>query len=638
MFNKIKNSINLTKASLYLEKINTGTVKQKDNAYEKLKKIPLTEDIALRIIENASYKYDKIYESMNINSMILLLLFNDYKKEYSEPLMENYDNYDKETQLDLLSYLANANNIDATILWKYLIINKFEPEDNKLPIGTLSNNKDNYDVLYPDLYDAFKSDNKKYSLIILLNNFINLGIVPIDDLKKHKKDLIKHISMPIEELLKFKFMPGEDIMLNKEYLGLRYVVESTLNIEFYCNNPKTKTYLEKLFKHKDNQLKLFVLESYIKKKKSIKKLNLNPIAKDLRSRSLLYNLLIYYNKSDVMPKKYKDEISIAESDFYNMYSSIYNYEREPKSIKFYKQIDRNGNPYYLFKFKAKKEYNEIVRDFATDYLLKNNGLDKYITDVYEDNLGIIGGRTNDDPLISYSDITKYYDVFNKQKSLDCLIDEFFRKEEVVPEIKSEPEEKVIKHPILRKIFNITNLYILQLVVILLLVVILVLYVKGYNIFNIKMGMYKQTYITYKKTNINKLEDFNEINGHDIYKIDDGIYYVLIFKKKDESEYYTFFKTLIENEYKVYYIDMSKEENQFLLGPNETGHIIKSNRFVKVNDRDFEYYIDGKENILKELKDETNEVIKNNTLKKIEEENERLLEEEKQKEVENASNE
>ena len=84
--------------------------------------------------------------------------------------------------------------------------------------------------------------------------------------------------------------------------------------------------------------------------------------------------------------------------------------------------------------------------------------------------------------------------------------------------------------------------------------------------------------------------------------------------------------------------MSKEENQFLLGPNETGHIIKSNRFVKVNDRDFEYYIDGKENILKELKDETNEVIKNNTLKKIEEENEKLLEEEKQKEVENTSNE
>ena len=90
MFNKIKNSINLTKASLYLEKINTGTVKQKDNAYEKLKKIPLTEDIALRIIENASYKYDKIYESMNINSMILLLLFNDFYLQFSLTFQPHY--------------------------------------------------------------------------------------------------------------------------------------------------------------------------------------------------------------------------------------------------------------------------------------------------------------------------------------------------------------------------------------------------------------------------------------------------------------------------------------------------------------------------------------------------------------------
>lgn len=639
MFNKIKSSINLTKASLYLEKINTGNYNQKVKAYDKLKKIPIDNEIAIRIIENASNEYDKSYESMNINSMLLVLLFNDYKEEYNEPLVENFNEFDKETKLDLLSYLANANNKSATILWKYLIINSFETEENKIPIGTLSNDPENYDLLYPELYDAFKSDNKKYSLIILLNNFINLGVVPIDDLKKHKKDLIKHISMPIEELIKFKFNPGEDIMLNKDYLGLRYVVESTLNIEFYCNNPKTKTYLEKLFKHKDNQLKLFVLESYIKKKKNIKKLNLNPIARDLRSRALLYNLLSFYNKVDLMPKKFNDEKLIAESDFYNIYCSSYNYEREPKSIKFYKQINREGKEYYLFKFKAKKEYNEIVKDFATDYLLRNNGLDKYIVDIYEDNIGIVGARSKEDPLITYSDITKYYDVLDKSKSFAYIIDDFFKKEEVKKEEVFKPKEKVIKHPKLRKIFNITNLYIVQLIIILLLVVILVLYVKGYNIFNIKMGVYKQNYITYKKTNIKKVENLNELNGHDIYNVDDGVYYVLIFKKKEDSEYYTFFKTLIENEYRVYYVDMSKEENQFLLSPNETGHVIKANRFIKVNERDFEYYIDGKENILKELRNETNEVIKNNTLKKIEEENNKILEEEKQKEnVENTQTE
>ena len=69
---------------------------------------------------------------------------------------------------------------------------------------------------------------------------------------------------------KFKLNANDNYMTNKDYLGLRYVVECTLNIEFYCNNPKTKTLLDKLFKHKDNQLKLFVLESFIKKKKSIK--------------------------------------------------------------------------------------------------------------------------------------------------------------------------------------------------------------------------------------------------------------------------------------------------------------------------------------------------------------------------------
>ena len=620
MFKKIKSNINLTKASLYLEKINTGKYEEKVKYYEKLKKIEINTDIAVRIIENATYKYDEVFKDMNINSMLLLLLFEDYKEEYSSYVVENFNEYDDITKLDLLSYLSNCNNLSATILWKYLIINMYEPEDNKVPIGTISNNPENYNILFPDLYKAFKSDNKKYSLIILLNNFINLGVVPIDDLKKHKKDLIKHIIMPMEELLKLKLPVGEEYLANKSYIGLRYVVENTLNIEYYCNDKNTKALLDKLFKHKDNQLKLFILESFIKKKKSIKKLNLNPIAKDLKSRNLLYNLLTYYNKQDLMPKKYMDDVLIAESDFFNLYSNIYGYEKEPKGIKFYKEIEKDGNKYYLFKFKAKKPYNEIARDFATDYLLKNNNLDKYISDVYEEYIGIIGARTKEDPLLNYSNITKYFDVYNKRTSIDALIDEFFKKEvkEELPE--NVEQEKVIKHPKLRKVFNVTNLYILQLVTIVLLIVILILYVNGHNIFNIKMGIYKKQLIVYKKTNINKIENLNEINGHDIYNVDDGVYYVLLFKKTDASEYYTFFKTLIENDNRIFYVDMNKEENKFLYEPNETGHIYKSNRFIKVNQRDFEYYIDGKENILRELKNETNEIIKQNALKKIEEEN------------------
>ena len=632
MFKKIKNSINLTKASLYLEKITTGNYNQKVKAYEKLKKLPITTDIGLRIIDNSTKKYSDEFKDMNINSMLLLLLFSDFKFEYGDALNEVFDEYDDNTKLDLLSYLSNCDSVDAILLWKYLVMYRYETEDNKIPIGNLSSIKENYDILFPDLYSVFKSDNKKYSLIILLNNFINLGVVPIDDLKKNKKNLIKHITMPLEELSKFKFKSGEDYMSNKNYLGLRYVVECTLNIEFYCNNPKTKTLLDKLFKPKDNQLKLFVLESFIKKKKSIKKLNINPIARDLRSRYLLYNLLTFYNKQDLMPKKYNNEKDIYESELYNIFSNNYNYEKEPNSIKFYKQIERDDKKYYLYKFKAKQDYTDIVKDFATDYLLKNNHLDKYLNDIEETFIGIAGGKDITDPLSYNTEITKYYEVYDKNKDLDEIVDDFFKKEPVINEIVESIEVKTKKES---KIFNIKNLFLIQLITILILCLILVLYVNGINILHLKTSTFKSNSITYKKTDFKKLKDFNEIGGHDIYNVDDGVYYVLISKKKESSEYYTFIKTLIENGYRVFFVDMNKEDNLFLREPNEYGIPFNKDKFIKVNARDYEYYVDGKEFILKELKSETNEVIKNNTLKSIEEENEKILEEEQNKEnVEN----
>ncbi len=177
-------------------------------------------------------------------------------------------------------------------------------------------------------------------------------------------------------------------------------------------------------------------------------------------------------------------------------------------------------------------------------------------------------------------------------------------------------------------------YIFQSIVIVILFTILILYINDINVFNLKKGKYKVDNITYKITELSKLTDFNEINGHDIYNGQDEVYYVLVFKKKDVSEYYTFVKTLIENNYKVFYVDSTKEENFFLREPNETGLIITKDRFIKVNNHDFEYYVDGKEFILKELKSESNEVIKQNTIRKIEEENKI----EEQQNVENTPNE
>ena len=644
MFNKFINNINLTRASLCLEKITTGNYRQKVKAYDKLKKIPITKEIGLRIIENSTKVYSEEFKDMNINSMLLLLLFKNFEKEYADELNNVFDDLDEQTKLDLLSYLAESENIDAILLWKYLVIYRFDTDSNKIPIGKLGENKENYDLLFPDLYSVFKTDNKRYSLIILLNSFINLGVVPIDDLKKNKKNLVKHILMPLEELSKFKLNANDNYMTNKDYLGLRYVVECTLNIEYYCNSTKTKALLDKLFKHKDNQLKLFVLESFIKKKKKIKSLNLTPIAKDLRSRYLLYNLLSFYGEQKLMPKKYSDEKDIYESELYNIYSNTYNYEKEPEAIKFYKKVERDGKNYYLYKFKAKRDYNSIVKDFATDFILKNNHLDKYLENIEETYIGIGGGREDGDLLTFNPEITKYFDVYDKKKTVDDYLDIFFKKEvEVEPTVVDEPtimtpegELREARLARLRKVFNVNVFYIVQSAVIVILFVILILYINDVNVFRFSSGKYKVDNITYKSTDLSKLTDFNEINGHDIYNGEDEVYYVLVFKKKDSSEYYTFIKTLIENNYKVFYVDLNKEDNIFLKEPNETGLTISKDRFIKVNNHDFEFYVDGKEYILKELRSETNEVIKQNTLRKIEEENKKT--EENEQNVENTSNE
>ena len=76
MFSKIINNINLTRASLCLEKINTGNYNQKVRAYNKLKKIKITKEIGIRILENATYKYDEEFKDMNIKINYLIIKMN----------------------------------------------------------------------------------------------------------------------------------------------------------------------------------------------------------------------------------------------------------------------------------------------------------------------------------------------------------------------------------------------------------------------------------------------------------------------------------------------------------------------------------------------------------------------------------
>ena len=102
MFKKLVENINLTRASLCLEKITTGNYKQKVKAYDKLKKIPITKEIGLRIIEISTKRYSDEFKDMNINSMLLLLLFNNFDKEFCDELNNIFDDLEEQTKLDFL--------------------------------------------------------------------------------------------------------------------------------------------------------------------------------------------------------------------------------------------------------------------------------------------------------------------------------------------------------------------------------------------------------------------------------------------------------------------------------------------------------------------------------------------------------
>ena len=104
-------------------------------------------------------------------------------------------------------------------------------------------------------------------------------------------------------------------------------------------------------------------------------------------------------------------------------------------------------------------------------------------------------------------------------------------------------------------------------------------------------------------------NFREIHYTDLYKKEEKDYYVLIYKKKNVSVYYTYLNTLLDNSYVIYYIDLSNEANKDFFGPNPTGFIPQDETFVKVADEDYEFYVTGKTNILKELRSYIDEINK-----------------------------
>ena len=84
-------------------------------------------------------------------------------------------------------------------------------------------------------------------------------------------------------------------------------------------------------------------------------------------------------------------------------------------------------------------------------------------------------------------------------------------------------------------------------------------------------------------------------------MNDSEYYVLFYKKDgNKNKYYTYINKYLNNNIKVYYVNMNDTKNDYLKHQNELNLVIERDRFIKVKNKEYEYYVDGKNNILNEM--------------------------------------
>ena len=742
MFKDFINNIKLSKLSYLLEVIEVRDFRSKINAYNKIKRMKLSKEMGLLILDNANYDHTDDYSDFNISLSLISLVFKDYYDEYSPKIEELFNKMTYESKYEILNLLSCSKNESAILLYKELVIKNCDLFD-VIPIGTLSSNLNNYSLLFPDLFKALKAKTIKNNILILFNDFLNNGVVLENDIKKNKKILQTSVANVLKEGCNYKFSKNDNIMQNKDYISLRIFLEVVINIEFYISNKQTKTYLDRLYKKKDNQLKLFVLDNYVRKNMDISKKSLNTIAKDELSRYPLYSLLKYYNLENLMPKKYANNKALSESDLFINYSLSNNYSVVPFDFNLVEERVVNNYKYYIYRFKTKYNYFEQVKDPTTDYILTNSSIDKSVLDnTIIEYVGISGGFNKDlDPsvlekipsnlLISRleEDIdveidkllssiskkqvkeTKKTNIFTKIKnkfkkkekevskeetkeekiSFIAKIKNKFKKKEVPTEevkeekvtevkieepvetekVKEEPKEKVSffaklkskfkkkdnnkkekvekeviankeneeedekKPSILRRFFSFSTLLIIIFIIFVICFLLLLSYVFDMDILDLKnTNMYDTTTVTESKL---EKDNFIEIPYQEMYSKEDSTYYVLFFNKDEKSVYYTYLNKLLDNNYKFYYVDLSKEENNKVKEWNETGFVVTQDTLLKVKDKDYDFFIVGKNNILKEFKsyiDKIEEEKEEAERKKIEEKTKEEAEKAAEEQMEN----
>lgn len=634
MFKNIIEDIKMSKMLYLLEIIKTKDLNDKIKAFKKLDKMKISKEMGLEILECATYDYGVDDGNGGINSSLISLCMKDYHKEYSDKIKKIFKLLNEDCQNKVVFLLSSIDNEYALDLYVDLIL-KYYKDSNFIPISNLYERVNSYKLLFPKLFKALKFKALKNNILILINDYLNAGVIPDIDLKKNKKLIQDNISKIFNEALKIKFSNTSKALQNEKYLDLRFFLEIAINIEYYVSNKKTNDLINELFKRNDNQLKLFILENYIRKGKDISKINLESIAKDNASRYPLYDLLTTYEKTNLMPKKYMTGEKIALSDFFINFVLINTYKELPKNIKFVKKKVINNYLYYIFTFKYTYK-NNINYDTTTNYLIETAGIDKYkdkkITSTF---VGISGGfnPTKEVSLIETTNNKTLWSKLENNETIDETVDriipevkieikktkkskeekknnkEFKKLEKAIEKEQKITEEKINKSK--EKKINFKFRYILTFLLIVLIgtLIVFIECLKKPESISGETTIESLKHRTIKLSKLKEPEKFKEINGIDIYKQPEQSYYVLLYKKKgNKNSYYTYINELIKNGYIIYYVNLLDEKNNFLYDANDLGFTLTGDRYLKVEDGDFSFYVEGKTNIIDELNLEYNSIL------------------------------
>ena len=294
--------LKLNRVAYLLEIIEKKDFDSKISAYKKLEKIKITKNIGIFLIQNSAKEFGINDNNGGINSSILSLCFKNYYDEYTNEISKIFKYLKPSVQNKVVFFLSTLENESALKLYVDLIL-KYYKDSDFIPISNLFERPNLYNVLFPKLYKALKFKNPKNNILILVNDYLNYGVVPKEDLNKNKKLISDAIIKVFNEALKYHHNSTFEYLNDDSYRNLRFFLEIATNIEVYVSNQKTKETLKKILRKKDNQLNLFIIDNYIRKSTKIEEKDINKILKDNASRYAFFELLSAYNKLDIIKDK-----------------------------------------------------------------------------------------------------------------------------------------------------------------------------------------------------------------------------------------------------------------------------------------------------------------------------------------------